>query len=291
MKRLDAPDFDHLRLFDVCVDEIDDVAQRDHWEANRHYITGAYAQFNQATINKNWCDLPRSRHGHSEDIVVGNVTKGQLKTLYEENVVRSQGKARRIYDDIFAINSGYCPYCADIGEVETLDHYLPKAYFPSYSVLPVNLVPSCNKCNKGIGQSFPANVCEQPLHPYLDDDHFFQERWVRASVHQTDPIEILFVVDPPQGWTDIDKTRVKNYFVNFDLQNRFSKQVPGELGPLIAQRTRTLRGLPESDFREHLNIVASDPNLLLNGWKRTLYAGLIESQWFCNFDFGQAVTL
>ncbi|WP_455179248.1 HNH endonuclease [Azospirillum melinis] len=208
-----------------------------------------------------------------------------MKSLYEENVVKSKGQARKIYDEIYVSAHGNCPYCGEIGDVETLDHYLPKAYFPSFAVLPVNLIPSCNKCNKGTSGAFPLTPDLQPINPYLDDDHFFLERWITAEVLRIDPIVARFKAEPPTHWSDTDKSRAKQHFIDYKLQERFSKQVSGEVGPLLTQRKITLRDFSEDQFRDHLNIIVNDEDLLLNGWKRTLYLALCESDWFCKVDF------
>ncbi|TPJ42888.1 HNH endonuclease signature motif containing protein [Mesorhizobium sp. B2-7-1] len=59
-----------------------------------------------------------------------------------------------------------CPFCGGLGHTWTLDHYLPKANFPAYSVNPSNLVPCCRDCNSGKNASFGAELHEQTLHPY-----------------------------------------------------------------------------------------------------------------------------
>ena len=52
----------------------------------------------------------------------------------------------------------------------TLDHYLPKAEYPEYAILPSNLVPACTHCNSGVkGVSVKgATPVERYFHPYFD---------------------------------------------------------------------------------------------------------------------------
>lgn len=60
-----------------------------------------------------------------------------------------------------------CPMCGGSG-ARTLDHYLPQAHFPEFSVLSLNLLPSCGICNG------KRNACNSPdtefktLHLYFD---------------------------------------------------------------------------------------------------------------------------
>lgn len=65
------------------------------------------------------------------------------------------------------ILAGECPYCR-IGEPETLDHYLPKALFPEFSIFSLNLVPVCGRCNNLKSDSFLDSGCRSFLHPYFD---------------------------------------------------------------------------------------------------------------------------
>jgi hypothetical protein len=74
---------------------------------------------------------------------------------------------RRLVDEL-----GYfpCPYCG-IGEADTLDHYLPRKYFPEFSATAANLIPCCNRCNL-LKKTHTATAGERILHPVLDPlDH------------------------------------------------------------------------------------------------------------------------
>lgn len=61
-----------------------------------------------------------------------------------------------------------CPMCGSMG-VSTVDHYLPRADFPEWTIFSKNLVPACD-CNSRRS----TTVCgsqpnERVLHPYFDD--------------------------------------------------------------------------------------------------------------------------
>ncbi len=63
-----------------------------------------------------------------------------------------------------------CPLCGS-GTTGSLDHLLPRAVYPEFSIMRANLVPACAHCNssskgnKHRGQSAP----ERFIHPYFDD--------------------------------------------------------------------------------------------------------------------------
>ncbi|WP_336972216.1 HNH endonuclease [Alcaligenes sp. PF14] len=286
MKKLATPVFNELELFDACTAEMDD-ATRKTFTASRADIQAAAEEFSAHSSTWSWCDLPRARHGHKEDIIAGELSKGVLMDLYDENVVKSKGHPRNIYDQILVAAQGQCPYCAGIGSARTLDHYLPKAKFPALSVHPYNLVPACRDCNTDAGAGFPTSQDLQPIHPYLDKDCFFLERWIHAEVVHCEQVVVRFFANPPIHWPIIDQQRAKQHFEDCDLRNRFSNQVAGELTPLIRQRKSSLAVFSSDQFRAHLLTVAEETSLLLNGWKRTMYLALSESHWFCSANFNE----
>lgn len=284
MKRLAAPSFHELELFDACITEMD-LNAREVFTESRHHIQAAARVFAAQSVLGAWWDLPRARHGHREDIIAGNLSKGALMDLYDERVVRSNGLPRYIYDQILVAAQGCCPYCAGIGTARTLDHYLPKSKFPQFSVHPQNLVPACRDCNTDSGAGFPLSTELQPIHPYLDKECFFADRWIHGEVIRCEPVVVSFFVSPPAHWSDIDRSRALRHFEDCNLTDRFSNQISGELGPLIQQRKSTLSVFSAAQFENHLRVVSEDGSLLLNGWKRTMYLALCESEWFCSADF------
>jgi hypothetical protein len=291
MKRMSPPPFGTLELFDESVSALNDPGLRAKFIANRPQIEVRIADFDAATLTKTWCNLPRSPHGNPDSIVVGTLTKSELVALYEHGVVGSTGKSRDIYDKIKLAAHDECPYCGGIGdtghdgELGTADHYLPKARFPAYSVLPLNLVPACMVCNKGMGSNFAQVPDLQPVHPYLDAAHFFSEKWIVATIKDLVPLEVDYTVSAPAHWLAVDRNRVAQHFIDCKLETRYRSRVHSELSPLISQRKTTLRTLDANDFRAHLETVANEPALPLNGWKRALYAGLASTLWFCEREF------
>jgi 5-methylcytosine-specific restriction endonuclease McrA len=59
-----------------------------------------------------------------------------------------------------------CPYCL-IRDPASFDHFLPKAEFPEFSVLTVNLVRVCYSCNLRKGDNL-VGANRQVLNPYYD---------------------------------------------------------------------------------------------------------------------------
>ena len=196
MRKLEVPSFAATELYDESVAGLSDPKLRAKFQLNRPDIVNAINAFNNVTATRTWCHLPKAANGQPGATILGDLSKAELVALYDTGVVRSNGRPRQIYDELKLAAHDECPYCGGVGELGTLDHYLPKSRFPAYSVLPLNLIPACGVCNTGMGSNFPTDPNLQPLHPYLDEVHFFDEKWTTASVREEDPIVVDFDVDP-----------------------------------------------------------------------------------------------
>lgn len=213
------------------------------------------------------------------DNMNGIITVNDMKeALYSQQMV-AKPKGRKIYDKIMSLAPlNRCPFCG-IGTVTTLDHYLPKAKFPIFSVLPNNLIPSCKDCNTGKLTNYARTKEGQTLHPYYDN--FTNEKWLFARVEQTSPVSISFFIDAPNEWNPIDKLRVKTHFIEYNLGKRFSIESSNELANL--KEEFTLFSLEPEDRRKELNKKATiAQRRYLNSWESALYQALAESDWYCS---------
>ncbi|MBI6378983.1 HNH endonuclease [Proteus mirabilis] len=180
-----------------------------------------------------------NQQGLDDPIVIGTLRKSELIKLYNTYFVKSGKPGREIYDVLIAAANEKCPFCGGIGRPRNLDHYLPKAHYPQFSILPVNLVPSCRDCNMdGKGESFAISKSEQVIQPYLDNDRYFNEQWIFARyITNTDnePGVIEYFVHAPEHWSNSQKQRVINHFNDFSLGLRFSKEASVRLVTYLAQ--------------------------------------------------------
>jgi 5-methylcytosine-specific restriction endonuclease McrA len=285
VRKLSVPGKNPLDVFDVCVAGISDVAQRQEYVNNRTFLVDAIADFDRVSREEDWFNLPRSRYGNPDQIVLGTLTKQQLTDLYSTYMVESRGQPRKIYDEIFVAAGGSCPFCGGIGHAFTLDHYLPKAYYPAYSVNPSNLVPCCRDCNTGKQGSFAYTRGDQTIHPYFDAEIYFSSRWIYADITRENPITIRFECRPPDHWTEFSKLRAQKHFEDYNLAYRYGINAGAELSRIIGSRAGALYILSANDFRAHLIDYANASGFDLNGWSRTLYASLAASDWFCRADY------
>lgn len=281
MRRITRPSPEPMNVFATCVADIGDNDLRNRFNAITDAVR-AEAELYEERARSSQLYRFEAFRGRDGNMVVGNVSKGEFKALYSEHMVKGDD-GRSIYEAILALAAGkLCPQCG-FGHVKNLDHYLPKAKYPLFAVLPGNLVPSCRDCNMdklaAIGQTAGAQI----IHPYYDAVHFFEDQWLFARIEETTPPTAVFFTCPPAEWDDISKERVQAHFSGFNLSDRFSVQVSTELAAI----SNYLRVLTDAEARrQHLVDKAhSYATLHTNSWQTALTQALAGCDWYCREGF------
>lgn len=94
--------------------------------------------------------------------------RSQLRACYDIETKRLLALKAEIRSSQAKRQLQYCPYCGATTN-ETHDHYLPAQHFPEFAVNPLNLVPSCFRCNTTKDDDWLSPAGERRyLHFYLD---------------------------------------------------------------------------------------------------------------------------
>ncbi len=248
MMRLSEPQHSFEQTLDECVTGITgNAALRQMLTSERPALTAVGVQYLGAAGIGELHTIPPIRTDRDTDPVVINILKkSDLVKVYEQYFVPEKKPARKIYDALLNAAKEKCPFCGGIGTPRNLDHFLPKAHFPQFSVLPHNLVPACRDCNMDSkAHTFSTNAEEQIIQPYTDADRFFIEQWIFANYHADDeeePGEFEYYVSPPENWTEVDKQRVRKHFEDFNLAKRYAIKSAENLGIVLPQ-IRNMRKL------------------------------------------------
>lgn len=241
-------------------------------------------EYVKAATAANLYALPKV-DGKLDPVVYGNLRKSDLVKMYVQYFVPESKPARRIYEQIKVSAKGKCPLCGGVGQVRTLDHYLPKANFPLYAVLPANLVPCCRDCNSDKLNGFAAIKGEQTIHPYFDDDMFFNRKWISAKVIKTNPPVLEYYVEPPQDWEGGDQSRVVAHFRDYGLAAKFSVEAAADIPETIQTRKTTLAASTPGQFSRYLAEKSETLELPINNWRRVMFSALASDEWFCSQTF------
>ncbi len=220
-------------------------------------------------------------HTSSASTVVSSLTKSDLIKLYDQYMAKSGKPGRQIYDAILNAALDQCPYCGGIGSPKNLDHYLPKANFPQFSVHPLNLIPACRDCNsENKGSRYALSEEEQILQPYTDKDHFFSEQWIYATyLHDNDgePGWFEYFVSTPTSWAPADAERAQRHFDTFDLGERYAKQAARELKAALSQIDLAGQFMPIDEVKHSILKPRIDTAPFPNYWQCGMYQALISS--------------
>ncbi|WP_327207227.1 hypothetical protein OG336_00110 [[Kitasatospora] papulosa] len=202
-----------------------------------------------------------------------------LKDLYKTGLV-GRRDGRRKYDELKArAPYGRCLLCGN-SEIGSLDHHLPKEALPLYTICPVNLVPSCGKCNQMKGDRIGATASERTLHPYYDRPGQ-AGRYLFADVTSW-PVQ--FRIQALPAWDAELCARVKYHFRTFKLAQRYAEFCVSEVtaSQWIHRQIRSEGGVPaltahlQEDAEQHAHSHG------LNTWDTALRYGLADSAWYLN---------
>lgn len=285
MRALAAPNYNPEIVYQTCINSIKNCNLRARLNLATNNIVVEATNYEQKAKAKQLYSIPPN-NCKNDEVVLGTVTKEELKDVYSSHMVEGSKNARNIYDTLLSqAPFSRCPFCG-IGQVSTLDHYLPKAKYPQFSVLPSNLVPSCKDCNTRKNVAIATTAAGQSLHPYFDHQNFIDDLWLYAEVRETIPATIYFFVQAPDHWDNISKLRVKSHFNDFKLASRYSIEASDELSSLRSVLTQYQNSLGIVGIRQHLNIVAqSHAGKHTNSWQTAMFRALEQSDWYCNNGF------
>ena len=267
---------------DLCCQGIGDKKFLKKIQDNRHYLKDAAIEYNGLACSEQLHTLtPIPKQIGDDPVVFGDLKKSELEKLYD-NYFSSQKKpkARAIYDSLITAAKDKCPYCGGVGRPRNLDHYLPKAEYPQFSVHLNNLVPSCRDCNmESKGNYYASSLSEQILHPYLDSDHYFCEQWLFARHvpgEHLEPGVIEYFVQAPEHWDQFHKLRVQSHFKAFHLSKRYSIEASVSLAVytnIIASLSQTIDFAQAKELT--LNAIIENASFV-NHWERVMCLTLMD---------------
>lgn len=280
MKRLAKPNHNYNDVIDLCVAGISNTQSiKTRITANKGDLlldAGLYDTGINQGIVYTYAPLIRFH-----DAICIKNTKDDYEKLYTQYFVPQVKKARVIYDAILTSAKGECPFCGGLGYPSNLDHFLPKAEFPQFSIYPSNLVPSCRDCNMGEKKvGYAKSAQEQTIHPYLDKKIFFDDQWITADYiadsSLDEPGEFKYYVNTPSHWNDVDKQRAEKYFKDFNIANRYAKQATASLNANLT----FIRSMLKAGVSRHSIISENLKSLIIhapfvNYWEVGMSDGLI----------------
>lgn len=206
------------------------------------------------------------------DIVAGNVTKNEMVDLYNKKFVAKIEVRSKYYDKIMVLTNGICPIC-NLGHVRNLDHYLPKASFPTYALTPYNLLPICRDCNFDKKDYRFKTDEEATLHPYYDETD--NTIWLQAELHIADGGIVVSYSINEKSEDEFFIHKCINHMKTYKLDEKYSIEAAREISDNILMWKNKLDQWGKKEFLSFINeIIYSLESVHKNSWKVALYRAL-----------------
>jgi hypothetical protein len=280
MMRLEPPPHDMATTVAACLKGITgNNALRDGVQANTAWLVALETQYSTIVAAAGLATIPALLTA-GDPIIVGTLSKSHFKKLYDyylRSKLNVDGRA--IYNAIMSAAGGKCPYCGGLGATRNLDHHLPIAYFPQFSILPLNLVPACRDCNMdGKPDSYAAVQSEQIIQPYVDHARFFDEPWISGMfvpAQGSKPSRIEYCVSPPDNWPEVDKARAQRHFEEFGVADKYATQASEMVGVTLAQIEALREAMLDDAFIVKTILDPGERKApFVNHWSRGMYQAL-----------------
>lgn len=178
-----------------------------------------------------------------------------------------------------------CPICG-ISVPYELDHYLPKAMFPTLAIYVRNLVPICSICNRKKGNAVEREGVRGFVHAYFGT--YLEQSILAASVSvEHGGLLVEFCIDPGAKLEEDVEDKLIYHLQRFELNERYAK----EINIYLSGHATGLRMVYDAggevlvkeylERQRHVEI----GSLYINHWRPVLLLALSEHVDFCQGGF------
>ncbi|WP_394557660.1 HNH endonuclease [Priestia aryabhattai] len=178
-----------------------------------------------------------------------------------------------------------CPYCG-IDKPRTIDHYLPKSFFPEFSIYPPNLIPCCGHCNGKKNDRWIEDDERLFINLYYDelpkDEKFLHTTLIFNTEEKSNLIPtITFSLSNSGNINPVLFKRIESHYEKLGLLVEYSQIVEEEISniydKLICNLEISLDLHIDNLKMEHRTIVRKYG---VNHWKASFLDGLINCPIF-----------
>jgi hypothetical protein len=174
-----------------------------------------------------------------------------------------------------------CQHCTLTG-IESFDHFVPKDEFPEFSIHPLNLIPSCIKCNQHKGKYWRLDGKRTALNLYIDKLPEQQYLFVEIIKDEFDELDFNFILQNRGG---IETGLFHKLEDHFKTRNLFIRMREKSI-PVITELTNTVRmrigNSPIEVVKKEIIATAEEnkKSFGLNYWKSIVEIALIDAPIF-----------
>lgn len=213
VSKLPIPSIDDINLLNTIISERN--------EPNKTYFYN-----NKNKLHSLLIDYIKE-NGNPEKINISNIfsnDKEKFHNLYlnPKNTVKD-----KIIDVLKDHDLNYCPFCGNLGNPFTLDHYLPKENFPEYSIFSKNLVPMCGECQLHKStKTIDKNNKRIFIHPYYDN--FAEKELLILKINFPYDQGTTFNLHVSNDLETAEKDICSRHFEELKIEKRYLRFFKGE---------------------------------------------------------------
>ncbi len=271
MKSLNRPVISHNgnsindhEIYDIMLDQRRHLSMRNSLLAIKSLVSDKYNAY--IALNGKLEDINRLAENHPNRSELDS-----LKKCYDYNT----GVINTLRQAILATTDS-CPYCQINNELNKRDHYLPKALFAEFSILSLNLIPTCDICNEIKSYNVFNQTERRIIHPYYDQINNHRFLCADISIYNDTPV-VNYRVENIESIDPYLFEVIKKHFEVLNLQKRYGKISHKELHRTIRcfGRNAPCRKCP-IEITRYFNGEAdnSKENYGVNHWNTALLHGM-----------------
>ncbi|ELY5208005.1 hypothetical protein SNE94_002226 [Vibrio cholerae] len=170
-----------------------------------------------------------------------------------------------------------CPFCGRPNPPTTLDHFIPKDYWPEYSIFPNNLVPQCNICAPTKGKKYFCKESNAPLflHPIFHQSLSKIKFNIEIDFNDTTKeykFDVYYNIPKITLHNKYISKRIKSHLYELNVQNNIILYCHKNIFEWIIQLKKKKFSL-EQALRTKLE--QTPENQIGNNWETALYNALL----------------
>ena len=216
MHTLDAPARDYLEDFESITATRRNSDVRSILCSVRDDVAAAYDEY--VMHEGNGC--------HLEPIDIGDDIKTELRNNFR--LIDTGASHQEIRNSILALGrEDKCVFCS-VTAVDSLDHLLPREVYPEFSVLALNLVPACSRCNRIKDRECFRATGNNLMHPYFTEMPAEPLLFVEIRIRQ-DAITCHYFLRRDTGIDEEAFSTIENLFGILQLAELYGTHSVGEM--------------------------------------------------------------
>lgn len=194
---------------------------------------------------------------------------------YDGRTVAIKRRLAKMIDSLPAADADLCPYCS-LDTNPDLDHFLPKARFPEFSLHARNLIPICTTCNRKKLNAFKkGNGDRLFLHPSTEPSN--NALVLKADLtFKNDGMSVRYRIDDAGLLSKTERALVDRHYLRLGLGARYSRRAHSHL----ASFKLSIGGAPMKAVSQTLDNKISTASIgePVNGWRPALYRTIADNK-------------